>query len=152
MLTLVQGDADPSEIADLMTQLRIALLKAATEACNEKTVFTTAQFKQLLKLGLVGVRQTQRTSRASAQEIWQSDSWRSLSRQLAASPRYKQSVGLQKMSEQIAQLSNKSNESVGKQDVGIIATKRKVDDLIETEEPPVVKKKTKRKKPGTVES
>lgn len=136
-----------------MTLLRKSLLEAASGACDEKVVWTAAQFKELLKLGLVAARQTQRINRTTVSEIWQPQSWHSLSGQLAASPRFKKSPGLQKMCEQIVRLSGADAVSKSGKEEGVsAATKRKADAIVETEESVVVAKKTKRKKVKTDKS
>src|ERR1700733_3938230 len=48
------------EILSFMPRLNAALADFLTEACDEKLTLTAPQMKELFKLGLAAVRQTQR--------------------------------------------------------------------------------------------
>jgi DNA polymerase phi len=88
---------------DFMGSLEKSLLMATNSACEEGNGLTTAQMKDIFKLGIVAIRHTQRINSTLCQGIWHSDSWRVLSGRLAAS-RFKSSPALQNMCEQLIKL------------------------------------------------
>ncbi|KAF5386843.1 hypothetical protein D9615_001886 [Tricholomella constricta] len=147
-------DTPSTAVIEFMTLLRKTLLEVATDACDEKNTLTAAQLKEVFKLALVATRQTQRVDRASASKVWQPDSWHSLAGRLGASNRFKNSPGLKKMCEQIVRLLKSADTSKlpTKADASPVATKRKADDIVETEDGATVTKKTKRKKVKTDKS
>ncbi|KAF8061577.1 DNA polymerase phi-domain-containing protein [Lyophyllum atratum] len=136
----------PADVMEFMRLVRKSLLEVAASACDEKINLTAAQLKELFKLGLVATRQTQRVDQASVTEVWQPDSWHTLAGRLGSSSRFKNSPGLKKMCEDIVRLSRAAETSTSS---AKSATKRKADDLAQTEEPTAVTKKTKRKKVKT---
>ncbi|KAG6831186.1 hypothetical protein H0H92_012326 [Tricholoma furcatifolium] len=138
------GDINSSDLVEFATSLRTTLLDAATDACAEKNSLNAAQLKELLKLALVAVRQTQRTIGASSSEIWQPSSWHSLTGRLNSSERFKKSSGLSKMCEQLVRLSKQ--EASKKADTPVVKTKRKAEEILEVDDASAVAKKTKRKK------
>ena len=130
-----------------MTLLRKNLLEVANQACEEKVAFTAVQLKQLLKLGVVGARLTQKMEPGTAQEIWEPHSWHKLSQRLTSSPRYKESRGLREMSEQIVRLLKTKED---KQNDGMVVKRKAGDhDASETEKPAATTKRIKRKKVDT---
>jgi len=138
-----------AEFPVFMKNLCTELLEVANKACGENLTLTAPQFKQLLRLALVGARATQKTNASDIQEIWQPNSWHALSESLETSPRYKQSRGLREMSEQIVRLSRTSESTdkvtaETKKGTGK-AIKRKADNPPEVEQS-VASKKMKRKK------
>ncbi|GLB35405.1 putative DNA polymerase phi [Lyophyllum shimeji] len=141
------GNAKSAEVTGFMALLRKSLLEAAAGACDEKVTLSASQLKELLKLGLVAARQTQRVDPASLAASWQPDSWHTLAGRLGASNRYRGSPGLQQMCEQIARLTRgaETTKTSAKS-----VTKRKVDDLAEGAEAVAATKKAKRKKVKTV--
>ena len=120
-----------------MPLLRQVLLDIAQESCTERGNLSTAQMKELFKLGLLGVRQTKRVSPSSTQQIWEPKSWRSLQQNLKTS-RLKSSPALQKMCEQIACMS----EDIPSKNT--ISSKRKAERVHDDDATEL--KKTKRKK------
>ena len=98
--------------------------------------------KELFKLGIIAIRQTNQISPESVESIWQPQSWTSLQDDLVSS-RFKSSPALHKMCEQIVHMLQKPDAVMkgpakGKQ-------KRGIDEISGealTEEP----KKNKRKK------
>ena len=125
-----------------MPLLRQLLLDIAKDSCSKKINFTASQMKELFKLGLIAIRQTNQISPESVGSIWQPQSWTSLQEDLVSS-RFKNSPALHKMCEQIVGMLQKPDAAVkgpanGKQ-------KRGIDEISGealTEEP----KKNKRKK------
>ncbi|KAJ7632481.1 DNA polymerase phi-domain-containing protein [Roridomyces roridus] len=92
------------DIAAFMGAFQDALVQSAMDACEEKVVLTPQQMRDVLKLGLFGVRQTQRVaSAAESQKVWDSKAWEKVGKKLASSERFKASAGLhqtcQKLSE-----------------------------------------------------
>jgi len=136
-----------------MTLLRKDLLEVANQACEVKVAFTAVQLKQLLKLGIVGARLTQKIKPGTAQEIWEPDSWHKLSQKLSSCPRYKESRGLREMSEQIVRLlktsKTKEDNFIKENDEMVIKRKAEDHDASETEKPAATTKRSKRKKVDT---
>ncbi|RDB24111.1 DNA polymerase V [Hypsizygus marmoreus] len=148
------GDTNATEKTEVMKLLRKALLETTTQACEEKINFTAAQLKELLKLALVAIRQNQKISQTSVPEIWQPDSWHTLSKTLGSCDRFKKSPGLQKMCEQIVRLSKTTDKGEGKGEKAATPAKRKASDLADAEETAqsTNSKKAKRKKVKTDKS
>jgi DNA polymerase phi len=125
-----------------MPLLRQLLLDMAKDSCSKKINFTASQMKELFKLAIMAIRQTNQISPESVGSIWQPQSWTSLQEDLVSS-RFKNSPALHKMCEQIVRMLQKPDASMkgpanGKQ-------KRGIDEISGealTEEP----KKNKRKK------
>ncbi|KAF8162945.1 DNA polymerase phi-domain-containing protein [Crassisporium funariophilum] len=139
-------DVRAEEVVEFMPLLRQLLLDVADDSCTDKANLSTAQMKELLKLGLVAVRQTKRIAPTATEAAWQPKSWRSLHESLTNSVRLKASPALQKMCEQIARMSEDSGSLSNSKPT---KSKRKVDDVIETEgasTTPAPKKSNKRKK------
>ena len=125
-----------------MPLLRHFLLDMAKDSCSKKINSTASQMKELFKLGIIAIRQTNQISPESVESIWQPQSWTSLQDDLVSS-RFKSSPALHKMCEQIVHMLQKPDAVMkgpakGKQ-------KRGIDEISGealTEEP----KKNKRKK------
>lgn len=91
-----------------MPKCRQALQDFATQACSdERVVATAAQIKDVLKLGLLAIRQTQRvtSSSDSLEEIWKPSVWETLHRKFASTERFKASTALQTLCQQLAKAS-----------------------------------------------
>lgn len=134
-----------------MTLLRKALLDFATKACDDKVILTSAQMKDLFKLTLVAIKQTQRVgdTPATTQEVWQSESWKTLRGQLQASARFKNSSALQKMCARIESMTSatpKPPKKHKKDGLVPVAAKRKAEEEASGTEEIVETKKTKRKR------
>lgn len=91
-----------------MALLRQQLFEIAEDACNESGNLTTAQMKEVLKLVLLGVRQTARIVPEATNSLWKSDTWRSLIEKLQTSPRFKSSPVLKKLCERISRTAEAS--------------------------------------------
>ena len=125
-----------------MPLLRQLLLDMANDSCSQKTNFTASQMKELFKLGMLAIRQTNQISPEIVGSIWQPQSWTSLQEDLVSS-RFKNSPALHKMCEQIVRMLQKPDAAIkdaenGKQKRGI----EEISGEALTEEP----KKNKRKK------
>ncbi|KAJ7470617.1 DNA polymerase phi-domain-containing protein [Mycena latifolia] len=121
------------EIIDFMLSLRKVLVQSLTDACEEKIIATPQQMKDILKLALFGVRQTQRVaSEAQTRSVWDPEAWEEIGQKLAHSERFKGSVALQQVCHK---LSSPQTQSA--------AAKRKAADTSgdEAVDPPKVKKK-----------
>jgi DNA polymerase phi len=90
-----------------MPTLYGALMDAMTKACDETLILTAPQMKDLFKLGLAAVRQTQRvaSSQDTLRTIWRPSTWDALHKTVASSERFKGSIVLQTTCLQIAKLS-----------------------------------------------
>ncbi|KAI9056874.1 hypothetical protein FKP32DRAFT_1598752 [Trametes sanguinea] len=125
------------EILAFMPELRQAILDTLSNACTAESSLTPAHAKEILKLALLGVRQTKRFTSSSeeAASIWEPSKWTDLSSKLASSDRFKASVGLQAMCKQLVQLLQESNtagtKASGKQKA---AAKRKADEVAAEDE------------------
>jgi DNA polymerase phi len=91
-----------------MPLLRQLLLDMAKDSCSKTINFTAAQMKELFKLGIMAVRQTNQISPETVGSIWQPQSWKSLQEDLVSS-RFKNSPALHKMCEQIVCMLQKSD-------------------------------------------
>ncbi|KAF8894690.1 hypothetical protein BD779DRAFT_1609359 [Infundibulicybe gibba] len=131
------ASVDPGEILEFMSTLRANLLEVLTSACRDKLALTTAQAKDLLKLALLAVRQTQRIISTVDPEAWTT-----LRKALESSERLKNSPALQKMCDQIVRSTQSENASQGSKK----ATKRKADKVAGSEEASPEAQKVKRKK------
>ena len=125
-----------------MPLLRQLLLDMAKDSCSQKINFTASQMKELLKLGIMAIRQTNQISPKTVESIWQPQSWTTLQEDLISS-RFKNSLALHKMCEQIVRTLQKPDAAMkgpvnGKQKRGI----EEISGEALTEEP----KKNKRKK------
>jgi DNA polymerase phi len=137
-----------------MRILYTALVDIITKACEEKLALTTSQMKDLLKLGLTALRQTQRiaSSRDTLQTIWRPDTWDALRKKVLASERFKTSTAVQNMCLQMAKLSqgtiSPKNSKSGHVETyleSVVATKRKAD-IADVGGGSVATKESKRKK------
>ena len=127
---------------EFLPLLRKSLIDTATDACSGRTDLTAPQMKELFKLGLVGVRQTQRFAPGEMEDIWKPKSWKALQEKIGAS-RFSTSPALQKMCEQIARTSQTAVESKTKP----LQSKRKADEVTEEiKDKHSSPKKAKRKK------
>jgi len=118
------------EIETFMVSLRQQLLDIAEDACESSGSLTTAQMKEVLKLGLLGVRQTARIAPKATVSLWESGTWRSLIEKLEASPRFKSSPALKKLCERIARTAEEASGSEAtKQKSKKASSKRKAEML-----------------------
>ncbi|KAJ7083833.1 DNA polymerase phi-domain-containing protein [Mycena crocata] len=126
------------EILDFMLPFREALVQTATDACEDKIIVTPQQMKDLLKIGLFGVRQTQRvTSEAETRKLWNPEAWEMIGQKLTYSQRLKGSIGLRKTCQQLLASQTQA-----------VSSKRKADadtDADDATEPTQVKRKKTRK-------
>lgn len=127
-----------------MPLLRQLLLDIATDSCSKEINFTAAQMKELFKLGIIAVRQTNKISPEAVESIWQPQSWKSLQENLVSS-RFKNSPALHKMCQQIVRMLQKPDTAI--KDSTHEKPKRGIDEIYSSgealaEEP----KKNKRKK------
>lgn len=139
-----------------MPKFRTALADFMTKAFEEKIVLTVAQMKDLFKIGLVAVRQTQRaTSPNTLQTIWPTSTWNALQRKLVASERFKASTALQTMYKQMVKISQGTVLSPKKSgvsprhidnDVPVTTAAKRKADIGEDDEDTVVVVKAKRKR------
>ncbi|KAI0654742.1 DNA polymerase phi-domain-containing protein [Cubamyces menziesii] len=144
------GDRKP-EILAFMPKLRQAILDVLTNACTGESSLTPAHAKEILKLALLGVRQTKRftSSIEEASSIWEPSKWSELSLKLASSDRFKSSVGLQAMCKQLVQLLQDSGTAGAKASgKDKAAAKRKASEVAaeDAEEGAASGKKAKHKK------
>lgn len=95
-----------------MPLLRQLLLDTAKDSCSKKINFTASQMKELFKLGIMAIRQTNQISPETVESIWQPQSWTSLQEELVSS-RFKNSPALHKMCEQIVHMSQKPDVAKG---------------------------------------
>jgi DNA polymerase phi len=127
-----------------------SLYDFACGACNETISLNAHQMKDLLKVGMLAIRQTKRaiTSPEKLSLIWKPAVWEELSLKLAASKRFKTSPSLHAMCKQMARISQSPSPTVttnaGKFDT--VATKRKVGRIEGSEEEPTGTNEVKRKK------
>lgn len=114
--------------------------------CDEKITLTTPQMKDLLKLGSLAGRQTERIlSIQIRRNIWEPVAWDTLREKLAASAQFKASLALQKICHQIAQTSQNSSSAKPKLS-GKVGSKRKVGEGGDDEDVDIKKvKRTKSK-------
>lgn len=127
-----------------MPLLRQFLLDLAKDSCSKKINTTAAQMKELFKLGIMAVQQTNHISPEIVESIWQPQSWKSLHEDLVSS-RFKNSPALHKMCQQIIRMSQKPDAAIKDP-----KTKRGIDEIYSlgealTEEP---KKNKPKKDPG----
>ena len=134
-----------------MPKLRQAILDVLTNACTGESSLTPAHAKEILKLALLGVRQTKRftSSIEEASSMWEPSKWSELSSKLASSDRFKSSVGLQAMCKQLVQLLQDSGTAGAKASgKDKAAAKRKASEVAaeDAEEGAASGKKAKHKK------
>ncbi|KAJ7751995.1 DNA polymerase phi-domain-containing protein [Mycena metata] len=134
LVTHLPATENKKEIVDVMLALRQALIQSVTDACDDKAVLTPPQVKDLLKLGLFGIRQTQRiASETETKRVWDPEAWETVGQKLTYSERFKGSVGLQKTCQKL------STSQIP------TTTKRKAEASgDEAVEPPIVKRKKTR--------
>jgi len=144
---------NPELVTVFLTSLSKRLLSAATAACTETATTNTAQMKDILKLGLIAVRQTQRLSlpQHEVQDIWRQKSWTALCETLRVSEKFNSSPTLQKMCDQLVRASQTPNYQtpVPTADVAspkLSSSKRKKAGDANDAEAVVVTKKVKRKR------
>ena len=107
-----------------MPLLRQFLLDVAKDSCSKNNNFTASQMKELFKLGIMAIRQTNQISPQNVESIWQPQSWTSLQEELVTS-HFKNSPALHKMCEQIVRMLQKpdavmKDPAKGKQKRGIV--------------------------------
>jgi DNA polymerase phi len=135
-----------------MPTLNATLADFLTKACDEKLILTAPQMKDIFKLGLAAVRQTQRvvSSEDTLRTTWRPSTWDTLHKKIASSERFKGSTALQTMCLQMVKLSQgttspkKSKATKGEPSVESAAVKRKAD--INGDEDAAAMRKAKRKK------
>ena len=125
-------------------KLRKVILETISKACEGDTAtLQPSHVKEILKVALVAIRQTKRVSQNSKDlsSAWQPSKWADLSNTLAASDRFKASVGLQAMCKQIVQLLQDSGTAGSKAQSGKSdkkekkgATKRKAEETAAEDE------------------
>lgn len=143
------------EVLTFMPTLQVAIVDLIGKACDEELVLTTPQMKDLFKLGVAAVRQTQRvaSSQGALSSIWKPKSWDILHKKLLSCERFKASTALQSACQQITQLlqgtlvAKESKVAKGKHAVKspVTAPKRKAD-TNEDDEDALTARKAKRKK------
>ena len=113
---------------------RQTLQDFAAQACSNDLVATAAQIRDVLKLGLLAIRQTQRvmSSSDSLQDLWKPSVWETLHNKVASSERFKASTALQTLCQQLAQASrgapnvkSKSNNKLNGAETEVGQAKRK---------------------------
>lgn len=121
----LQQAESPEVVTVFLTSLSKRLLSTAIAACTETAAMNTAQMKDILKLGLVAVRQTQRLSlpQQKVQDIWRQKSWTVLRATLVASERFKSSPTLQKMCDQLIRTSQTPDSRAPLPNAGIATPK-----------------------------
>ncbi|KDQ59553.1 hypothetical protein JAAARDRAFT_127225 [Jaapia argillacea MUCL 33604] len=87
--------------------LRRCLSDTVSAACGEIATLTSAQLKDIFKVGLLGIRQTKRiiSSPDDLPNLWLPATWDSLRDQLSGTERFKASTALLGMCKQMAQTS-----------------------------------------------
>jgi DNA polymerase phi len=94
------------EVVEFIPKLRNALLDTLTAASNEAIVMSTAQMKDVLKLGLFATRQTNRVcTPEEMSNIWQSKRWEELETTFLKSKRYNASKALHTICQEIERAS-----------------------------------------------
>jgi predicted nucleotide-binding protein (sugar kinase/HSP70/actin superfamily) len=126
-----------------MIEVNKSMLSTATKICNDELSFNIAQFRDLLKIVLQAIRQTQRSHSANLLEIWDVDAWNDLAERIARSSRFQQSTALKKLVAQVVR-------TIKPAEVNGSNKKRKVDAV--GEDTDSRKKKQKRKKEANAES
>lgn len=113
-----------------MPKLRQTLHDVISSACDDDSAsLTHAQVKDLLKLGLMAVRQTKKVTPTPEElsSIWEPSLWEALASKLATSTRLKSSTGLQTMSKQIAHIISQASTNGNKTPKTPAPLKRKLD-------------------------
>lgn len=111
---VLQGDRQ-KEVLSFMPKCSAFLLDFTIKACQEDSNFTAAQIKDILKLSLVAVRQTQRVAPGgTTRDIWKPTSWEKMKEGLASSERFKASVSLQTMCQQLVNVAQGPTDPKGR--------------------------------------
>jgi len=99
---IVVAAGENSEVPEFMRSLRYAIFTTITDACDDADSLSASQVKDLLKLSLLGVRQTKRvtTDPTDLQAIWDVPGLISLSEKLGSS-RFKTATSLQALCKQL---------------------------------------------------
>jgi DNA polymerase phi len=126
-----------------MPLLRQLLLDMAKDSCSKKINLTAAQMKELFKLGIMAIRQTNQTSPEMVGSIWQPQPWKSLQEDLVSS-RFKNSPALHKMCEQIVHMLQKPDAAIKDPTHG--KSKRGIGEIYSSGEALTEESKKKRKK------
>lgn len=122
------------------------LIKVADKSCTDEGGLTAPQMKDLLKLALLAVRQTERIFPTSTQSIWRSQAWLTFSKTLKTS-RFKASTGLHKMCDQLIRTAEVVSEDATSKGMKTAGSKRKMEEIRPEEVvPSSAGKKSKRKK------
>lgn len=122
LLINLQGERS-EEISDFMPSLRRSLFDFL---CDETISLNTHQMKDLLKVGMLAIRQTKKAlSPGLIHTVWKPEIWV----ELAASKRFKPSPSLQAMCKQMARISQSPSITETTETGNKVAiTKRKVDE------------------------
>ncbi|KAF8652685.1 hypothetical protein AX16_004190 [Volvariella volvacea WC 439] len=102
-----------AEAIQFMGHLQAKTSLPIIQACENQLDISAAQIKDIFKLVLIAIRQTQRILSSSSTEVplskhaWLPDKWTSVAEKLSQSTRYKASPALRKMCEQVVQLAQK---------------------------------------------
>jgi len=116
--SLPTEDMQP-DVAKFLQKLNELLVTVIESACDDKASLSAAQLKPLFKLAMTAIRQSQRRGIVNA---WGTSAWIPLRTKLEASARFKSSVALLKMCDQITQA-----QTSGKRDAKESKSKRKID-------------------------
>lgn len=88
-----------------LPRLYATLIDFMTKASDETIILTGPQMKDLFKLGIVAIRQSQKVaSPDTVRAIWQPDTWDTLHKKLTSSGRFGASVALLTMCKQMAKM------------------------------------------------
>ena len=133
-----------------MPRLNAALADFLTEACDEKLTLTAPQMKELFKLGLAAVRQTQRvvSSQDTLRTTWRPSMWDILHKKVASSERFKTSTALPMCLQMVKLSQGTTTSKIAKGGTGVesaTAAKRKADTNA-NDEGATTTRKAKRKK------
>lgn len=142
------------EILTFMSTCYAALMDFMTKACDGEFIVTAPQMKDLFKLGLAAVRQTQLVtpSQDTLQIIWRPSSWDALHKKLTTSERFKASMALQTMCLQMTKSSKGTNPSKKpkiineENDLEAVAAVKRKADAGGNDEDTAATRKAKRKK------
>ena len=138
LLTPPQGE-DPTATVAFQATLQKTILDMITLSVDDERGLSAAQVKDLLKLVLLCIRQTRKTTASTTVHMRDPTAWKTLHDQLSSSDRFKTSLSVLKMCRQV--------ESTTAQCKQVIGEKRKADtdEVTDTDSSPKFDRKKQKK-------
>ncbi|KAG8217899.1 DNA polymerase phi-domain-containing protein [Butyriboletus roseoflavus] len=113
ILSQPEKGEEPAAIATFQKALQKTILDLITLSIDDQRSLSPTQIKDLLKLVLLCIRQTRRTSDSLTIEVWDPAAWKALHDQLSSSTRFKSSTSVLDMCRQVESTAAQCKQAAG---------------------------------------